>query len=158
LAGGSLARFSTRRQDLYRRKYRCFLCIGTVRLQNLLSCVSDVGRLLSCQWICLGGRDRFRIDWRVMIICFSLTLSMVIRHLNLKKSREFQAQIRFFSPRHLPGPQPAFPRVDLCAHQFISCLPDKARSNVFWSAYSRSPPTGRPRARRVIFTPNGSSC
>ncbi len=42
--------------------------------------------------------------------------------------------------------------------QFISCLPDKALSRVFWSAYSRSPPTGKPRARRVTFTPSGSKC
>ena len=29
---------------------------------------------------------------------------------------------------------------------------------VFWSAYSRSEPMGRPRARRVMRTPNGVSC
>ena len=41
----------------------------------------------------------------------------------------------------------------LLQFQSISCRPDRARSKVFWSAYSRSPPTGRPRARRVTRTP-----
>ena len=35
--------------------------------------------------------------------------------------------------------------------QSISRLPDKALNNVFWSAYSKSPPTGKPRARRVTW-------
>ena len=41
---------------------------------------------------------------------------------------------------------------------YRSCLPARARSSVFWSAYSRSPPTGSPRARRVTRTPNGANC
>jgi hypothetical protein len=40
------------------------------------------------------GRDLFGMYWRTMIICTSPSLSIVIRHLNLKKSHQF-------SPRHI---------------------------------------------------------
>ena len=40
----------------------------------------------------------------------------------------------------------------------ISCRPASALSSVFWSAYSRAPPTGKPRARRVMRTCNGDIC
>src|SRR3989442_8021942 len=37
----------------------------------------------------------------------------------------------------------------------ISCRPSSARARVTSSAYSRSPPTGSPRARRVTLRPSG---
>lgn len=42
--------------------------------------------------------------------------------------------------------------------RYMALRPSKARASVTSSVYSRSPPTGRPRASRVTLAPNWRSC
>ena len=51
---------------------------------------------------------------------------------------------------------PIFPNFLAIRPPHISRRPSNARARVTSSAYSKSPPTGRPRARRVTFMPKGA--
>jgi hypothetical protein len=50
------------------------------------------------------------------------------------------------------------PRAYLSNHAYMDLRPSNARVSVTSSVYSRSPPTGRPRARRVTLMPLCRSC
>jgi len=52
---------------------------------------------------------------------------------------------------------PNYTNKKICQYQY-SLRPSKARDNVAASAYSKSPPTGKPRANLVILTGSLASC